>query len=144
MSFFGTLVRSIFGGGGKKPESAGGQAFWIYVRCDACGEKIRVRVNREHDLSAEFDGSDFPSSYHARKEIVGSRCFRRINVDLEFNGRRQLTDQSITGGTFITAEEYEEPEATGDAPAAHSGTPGNTAPGSARPPGDGESGANRS
>jgi hypothetical protein len=66
-------------------------------------------VSREHDLSAEYEGSDLPSAYFAHKEIVGSNCFRRIKVDLTFDGRRQIADRKIEGGAFITREEYESP-----------------------------------
>jgi hypothetical protein len=110
MSVFGRLVRALTGGGGgQKDDAAGRSAFWIYVRCGQCGERIRTRVSREHDLSAEFEGGDFPSAYYVHKEIVGSRCFRRIKVDLSFDGRRQLSEQKIEGGTFITREEYDAP-----------------------------------
>jgi len=107
MSFFGRLARSFLGGGGRRDEGAGGNAFWVYVRCSHCSEKIRVRVSREHDLSAEFEGGDYPSAYFAHKEIVGKNCFRRIKVDLSFDGRRQISEQKIDGGAFITREEYE-------------------------------------
>jgi hypothetical protein len=112
MSFFGRLLGALI----PRPmastgDSAGGNAFWLYVECNACHEKIKVRVNREHDLSAEYDGSDVPSSYVAHKEVVGNQCFRRIKVDLTFNSKRQQTEQQIEGGRFITREEYEAPVA---------------------------------
>ena len=114
MSLFGRVVRALLGGPGgsrgARDDGAGGNAFWVYVKCSHCGEKIRVRVSREHDLSADFDAGDMPSAYYAHKEIVGNQCFRRIKVDLHFDGRRQLADQKIEGGTFITREEYEAAE----------------------------------
>jgi hypothetical protein len=110
MSFFGRLFGALFGQrSAPAGDSAGGNAFWLYVECNACHEKIRVRVNREHDLSAEYDGSDTPSSYVAHKEIVGNQCFRRIKVDLTFDSRRQQTEQHIEGGRFISREEFEAP-----------------------------------
>ncbi len=111
MSFFGRLARSLLGRGGPPVDaSAGANAFWLYVQCSQCDEKIRVRVNREHDLSAEFEGGDFPASYYVHKEVIGNGCFRRIKVDLHFDGRRVLTEQKIEGGAFITQEEYEAPD----------------------------------
>lgn len=109
MSFFGRLARALFGGSGPPTsgDSAGSNAFWLYVQCSHCGEKIRVRVSREHDLSADFEGGEMPSSYYTHKEIIGRDCFRRIKVDLYFDGRRQQTEQKIEGGRFITREEYE-------------------------------------
>ena len=112
MSIFGRVARALVGGGGRaRDDGAGGNAFWVYVKCSHCGEKIRVRVSREHDLSADFDAGDMPSAYYSHKEIVGNQCFRRIRVDLHFDGRRQLAEQQIEGGTFITREESEAPAA---------------------------------
>ena len=109
MSFFKRLFGGLLGGGSAQTsDDAGRNAFWLYVRCNACGELIRLRVSREHDLSAEFDGdSDAPSSYHMTKEIVGQKCFRRIHVEMTFDGNKRPTDQQIMGGTFTTREEYE-------------------------------------
>ena len=105
-------MRSLLGGGAPaRDDGAGANAFWVYVKCSHCGEKIRVRVSREHDLSSDFDSGEMPSTYFSHKEIVGNQCFRRIKVDLHFDGRRQLADQKIEGGTFITRDEYEAPEA---------------------------------
>jgi hypothetical protein len=114
MSIFRKLFGGLFGAGGaKKDDSAGSSAFWLYVQCDRCGEKIRVRVSREHDLSADFDGGgDMPSGFYTHKEIIGRNCFNRIQVDLTFNSGRVQTEQTIRGGKFITREEYEASEAT--------------------------------
>lgn len=118
MSFFKRLLGGLSGGrGAQSADGAGGNAFWIYVQCAACGEKIRVRVNREHDLSPEFDGeSDTADSYHSNKEIVGQRCFRRIHVELTFDRQKRITEQQISGGHFITREEYEADEAQSQTP----------------------------
>lgn len=108
MSFFSKLLGALRGGASRPADDSGRTAFWIYVRCSACGEAVRVRVSREHDLSAEFDeGSDSPTGYRVHKEIVGRNCFRRIQVDMTFDQQRRATDQQIRGGTFITREEYE-------------------------------------
>jgi hypothetical protein len=110
MSFLQRLLGGLFGSGGsgRPQDGAGGNAFFAYVRCNACGEVIRVRVNREHDLSAEFEGeSDVASGYHAHKEIVGRNCFRRIGLDLSFDSQRRQVDQRVTGGTVISREEFE-------------------------------------
>ena len=86
------------------PDVAAGRS----VRCHACGEHIRVRIDREHDLSAEFDGaSDWPSGYVVHKEVVGQQCFRRIGLDLTFDAQKRLTDQRATGGALVSREDYE-------------------------------------
>ncbi|MBI3972329.1 MAG: hypothetical protein HY332_13700 [Chloroflexi bacterium] len=104
MSIFKKLFGGLLGGGGRPADDA----IWLYVRCAACGETIRVRVSPLNDLSPEFEGErDYPTGYIVRKEIVGQNCFRRIHVEMTFDARRQPLSQDITGGTFITREEYE-------------------------------------
>jgi hypothetical protein len=106
VSIFRKLLAAL--GGGRAGGGDGGDTLWLYVQCNACGEKIRVRISRANDLSPEFEGeSDYPTSYHLSKEIVGTKCFRRIHVDVDFDGQKRPTEQRITGGRFITREEYE-------------------------------------
>jgi hypothetical protein len=130
MSLFGRLARTLFGGGGagnasggRREESAGGNAFWLYVRCSACGEAIRVRVHREHDLSADYEGGG--ASYYCHKEIIGQSCFRRVKVDLFFNGMREVTERRIDGGEFITREEYDAAQGATSAEMSAGGGSGN-------------------
>jgi hypothetical protein len=112
MSFLQRLLGGLLGP--RRPQDgAGGNAFFVYVRCNACGEAIRVRINREHDLSAEYEGeSDVASGYIVHKEIVGRNCFRRIGLDLSFDSQRSQVDQRVTGGTIITREDFEASEQT--------------------------------
>jgi hypothetical protein len=134
MGFFSRLFGALRGGPAPATDGAGRNAFWVYVRCKACGEPIRVRVNREHDLSAEFEeGSDAPTGYLVHKEVVGERCFRRIQVDITFDGQRKITDRQIQGGDFLTAEEYEAAVAEDGAGAA-AGTGPESKPPVAPPP----------
>jgi hypothetical protein len=90
-------LKSLFSGG-----SGGDGGYYVYVRCHRCGEALRTRINLRNDLSADDAGG-----YVLRKTLVGSgRCFERIEVTLTFGGSHQLTHREITGGDFITAEEY--------------------------------------
>jgi len=119
VSIFKRLLGGLLSGGGQRSgDGAGPNAFWLYVRCNACGENIRLRVSRDHDLSAEFDGeSDSPTAYLMTKEVVGQKCFRRIHVEMTFDANKRPTEQQITGGTFITREEYEASQAASTATA---------------------------
>jgi hypothetical protein len=112
MSFLQRLFGGLFGPA-RPQDGAGANAFFMYVRCSACGEAIRVRINREHDLSAEYEGeSDVASGYLVHKEIVGRNCFRRIGLDLSFDSQRRQVDQRITGGSIISREEFEASQET--------------------------------
>jgi hypothetical protein len=94
---------------GSGDGSARDDAFYYYVRCNKCGEHIRVRVDRVNDLAQDFEGeSDHPTGYVANKGVVGKKCFRVINLSIRYDSRRKEASRSIDGGTFIAAEEYEE------------------------------------
>jgi hypothetical protein len=91
-------------GGDRAPQDDG---VYFYVRCDSCGEAIRVRMNPGSDLDPVFEGSgDDPSSYEFRKEILGSRCFKLIYGVWRFDKGRRLTGGEVQGATEITADEY--------------------------------------
>jgi hypothetical protein len=95
---------SIFGG---KPEHEGDEnAIIFYVRCNACGEVIRVRADRRWDLMQEFDDNDRISGYTLRKDVLGTKCFRMMTVEMSFDRTYGITDKSVQGGTFATADEY--------------------------------------
>ena|SRR5258706_2143368 len=88
---------------GKAPVS-GDIGIYYYMRCNRCGEVIRVRLNPMNDLSHSEDGK----GYFAHKVIVGQRCYNRIEADFEFDSNRKLSDKNITGGTLVDQAAYDE------------------------------------
>jgi hypothetical protein len=83
-------------------------ALWIYVRCQRCGEAIRIRADRRYDLVSEMrDPGEVGPAYTVHKDIVGARCFQRIAVQLAFDPRLQLVEREIQGGQFLTEQEYQ-------------------------------------
>jgi hypothetical protein len=87
--------------------SGGGEKFtyWIYVRCNRCGEKIRGRVDLRNELSIDY--TDDGNIFFCRKVLMGEeRCFQKIEVQLTFDKDRKLIDRQITGGEFISEEEF--------------------------------------
>ena len=115
MSFLRKLL------GGPRPSSPiedSGSVLWIYVQCAACGERLRVRVNKANDLSAASDTSDDitddsedesapPSGYVLKKEILGNNCPRLMYVRASFDGRKRLLDMTAENARLLTREEYE-------------------------------------
>ena len=82
-----------------------------YVRCSRCGEKIAVRVNLGNELTPQYGEGE--GAYHVRKGIVGSgktRCFQPIEVELYFDATHRRVSRYITGGEFITKEEFDAAE----------------------------------
>ena len=95
-------ISSLFSSYSSGDESG----YWIYVRCDRCGEKLSSRVNLYNDLSVNFSEAG-DQTYLCRKTIVGRQaCFERIEINLIFNKKRKLIDQEIIGGIFIEESEY--------------------------------------
>ena len=86
--------------------------YWVYVECGQCNEKLRIHVDLRNDLSIQYGETDKDDTYFTRKRIIGSTgCFTPIDVELTFNKDRRLVDQQITGGRFISEEEYTAEEA---------------------------------
>ena len=102
MSFF-KKIGSLFTPQGSPDE----KAYWIYVQCGECSEKIRARIDLYNDLSIEYGEDGEKDIYICRKTILGkARCFRRLEVTLTFDSRRKLLDREIAGGAFISAEDF--------------------------------------
>lgn len=83
-------------------------AYWVYVRCNLCGEVLRCRVNFRSELSPDYDQGDKPAGFYCRKVLIGEKlCFQQIEVNLKFNPRFQLVDSQVTGGELISKEEFD-------------------------------------
>ncbi|MCC7354297.1 MAG: hypothetical protein IT330_11110 [Anaerolineae bacterium] len=94
-------LKNLFSSGPARDEP---DVLFIYARCDRCKQVLRGRIDRRNELGRSNGGFTW------RKELMGTgknRCFQRIEVILEFDDQRQITEQRIYGGKFITAEEYE-------------------------------------
>lgn len=91
--------------GEPRPDSS---ALWVHVRCCRCGEVIAARVDLRNEPSIQYDSSGQLSGYHVRKVLVGGtrRCYQPIEVELSLDPSLRVVDRQITGGEFISAEEY--------------------------------------
>ena len=76
-------------------------AFYFYVQCDKCGEKLRIRVDKHHDLMPDYEGG---SELH--KEILGKQCNQLIYAQIKFDGQQNVISKEITGGKYISAEDF--------------------------------------
>jgi len=85
-----------------------GDALWVYVRCDKCGETIKTRIALTHDLTPNYSAEGRVTDYVVRKVLIGSsRCFEPIEVKLTFDAQRRVSSREIAGGQFISREKYE-------------------------------------
>jgi hypothetical protein len=100
MSFLKKLSNLFNAPGGDDARS-----YWIYARCNRCGENIRTRVDLSNDLSLDYEGAR--TTYFIRKVLIGEgRCFERIEVLLTFDNNRKLINREISGGQFISQDQY--------------------------------------
>lgn len=76
------------------------RSYWVYVRCQRCGEILAARIDLSNDLSIDYDTHE----YTAQKVIVGSgenRCFQRIRVHMRFDKQKRLLDIDANGGEVV-------------------------------------------
>src|SRR5258707_11229120 len=106
MNFLKQLA-GIFGAKPAGGSQGGDPGLYYYIRCNRCGEAIRVRINPMSDLSIADDGSRF-----THKTIVGKRCYNRIEGDFTYNNARKLINAEISGGEIVSEEEYDAQQAT--------------------------------
>ncbi len=89
----------------RNSNSSDESAYWVYVRCNRCGEELSTRVNLYNDLSVECQGGN-EQTYRCRKTMVGRKgCFQRIQVELLFDRNRRIIERNISGGEFIEVNE---------------------------------------
>ena len=104
MSFL-KKISSLFSGGSTSDDA---NAHREYVRCSRCGEKLVARVDLRNELTPTYDEGE--GAYYARKAVFGggaTRCFQMVEVEVYFDAQRRLVSRYVTGGEFITRDEYE-------------------------------------
>jgi hypothetical protein len=103
MGFLQRLMRSV------TQASPATYHYDVYVRCKKCGEVLKAHINLRNDLSIHYSEEGKSDHYFTRKTIMGSKgCYAPIEIELRFNLKRGLLDQTIRGGEFLTEEEYQQ------------------------------------
>ena len=93
-------IKKIF----QKP--ADDRNYWVYVKCNRCGEIVKGRVDLYNHLSIEYGEEKSGNTFFCRKVLIGSnRCYQQITVEMTFADNRKLIDRQITGGKFVSEDE---------------------------------------
>ena len=93
------FLKRLFGGG--EPEKyVDKQGIYFYVECGNCGARVKVRADKQHDLQNTGSG------YEWHKTIVDNRCFRRISTVVQLDTNYNMVSHEISGGRYMTEEEY--------------------------------------
>jgi hypothetical protein len=84
------------------------RAYYLYVQCNRCGEKLRARVDVWNELTPEYVGnSENAATYHCRKVLIGENlCFQMIELMLKFDKNHRLVEKEIHGGKYIDETEF--------------------------------------
>ena len=76
------------------------------VKCDKCGEEIRININRRTDIQSLYtEPGEKGAVYTLRKEILGRKCPNLINITVDFDRHYRILSRNISGGKFISPEE---------------------------------------
>jgi hypothetical protein len=97
------FLKKLFGGGGGARTAGDPDGLYFFVQPNGCDEVVRIRVNRNNDLSLSDDGK----SYWVHKLARGVKCRQQVEVDLYFDSSRRMTSSEISGGTLVTEADYE-------------------------------------
>ena len=106
MGLFDALKGLFSGGQAASAPSGDRDGFFVYVRC-ACGEPIRVRVNRGYDLAQDYsEGAGGVSGYRLTKHIVCPHCYRTSRIDIGFDLGYRERERSAEGAEYLDADQY--------------------------------------
>jgi hypothetical protein len=96
------FLKRLFGGGGGASAPGDAVGMYYYVRPRGCDEVVRVRIDRNNDLSLSDDGG----SYWVHKLVRGVKCRENVELDLFFDGNRRLTDKQVKNGELVDEAAY--------------------------------------
>jgi hypothetical protein len=99
------FLKKIFGGsgGGSSGTSGDPNGIYFYVKPHGCDEVIRVRVDRNNDLSLSDDGS----TYFTHKYARGTKCRQAVEMTLYFSMERQFVNSDIDKGALVEKADYD-------------------------------------
>lgn len=100
------ILKKLFGGGGSSGGSgpAGDRVgLYYYVRPNGCEEVVRVRVDRNNDLSLTDDNK----GYWVRKGVRGVKCRQNVELELFYDSNRRLVNSELEGGVLVDEAAYD-------------------------------------
>ncbi|MBI5929143.1 MAG: hypothetical protein HY862_07540 [Chloroflexi bacterium] len=97
-------IQSLFRGGAKGQD--GGVYLYVKVhkvpnRPSPEDEIVQLRLNPYSDVSEDDDGNFF-----AKKTVVGPRSFRRAEITVFFDNKRNIRGHEVSGGEVTTEEDF--------------------------------------
>jgi hypothetical protein len=68
------------------------------IKCGKCGEIVKIKVFPDRDLNPTYE--DGGPEYILKKEVMDSKCFRMISIEISYDSARREIAKEISGGTF--------------------------------------------
>jgi hypothetical protein len=98
------FIRRFFGTNGASSAGSAGDpnGLYYYVRPQGCEEVVRVRIDRNNDLSLNDDNS----SYVVHKHVRGVKCRQAVELTLHFDSSRRLVGNDVEHGTLVNEADY--------------------------------------
>lgn len=100
-----SFLKKLFGGSATPSSKDSG--LYVYIKIRRSGEIIRVRIDRNNELSRDDDNKLF-----VRKQVMGTKSFERVDVTLYFDDNYKLLDAEMAGGELSDKEDYLAQEST--------------------------------
>lgn len=98
MGWLRTVLARLFGGAGRRE----GDVLWVTVECDRCHEQVTIRIDKRTDIQSEYlEAGDSGPWYTLHKEVMDNKCFALMHLFLEFDQRRAVLTQQVTGGKLV-------------------------------------------
>lgn len=92
------FLRKLFGGAATRPDTG----LYLYIQPKMCQEIIQTRVDLVNHSSLADDGD----GYILRKMVSGTRCPFQAEITLTLDKNRNIIEQTIENGKFVTVEAY--------------------------------------
>jgi len=97
------FLKKLLGGGSGGRSSGDANGMYFYVQPDGCEEVVRIRVDRNNDLSLADDGSTF----WVRKGVRGVKCRQGVELVLYFDSSKKLQNTELEGGALVSSDVYD-------------------------------------
>ena len=82
----------------------------VFIKCNKCGEKIRLRLRKTSEIVHGEGTKDY--EYFVQKVVMGNDCFNKMETRVEFNKAYQVVNWEIAhnAGKLITKSEFDSEE----------------------------------
>jgi hypothetical protein len=94
---------------GRGPGTADdrGAGLWLEVRCDRCGEVIRVRVDARYEVRQDVEHGDDVRVLD--KDLLGTHCSALLHVHAVLTPDLSVRSHEVTGGALIRLDRAPNP-----------------------------------